>query len=85
MVRAMAKYWTWVLVLSFALLASGCGPDRVPQYEPKPGDKKMTEEEAQAAKADAAAKTATDREAAFKRYGIDPNSKPAMPTIPAKK
>lgn len=45
----------------------------------------MTPEESQAAKAKSAQAFATGREEALKRYGIDPNSQAAPPTMPSKR
>jgi len=74
-----------VVLIAVCTPIVGCGPNRVPQYEPKSTDKRLSPEEAQAQRENSAAKMAADKEAVFKRYGIDPNTRPPLPDMPAKK
>jgi len=74
--------WFAITVTAIGLFAmSGCNPGRVPQYEPKPGDKPLSKEDAAAAKAKTAEDFAKGYQEAQKRYGVDPNNSTAPPNM----
>lgn len=78
MVRVAASFLICLLCLSGCIRAQ-----RVPQYEPKPGDKRLSPEEAAAAKAKTAADFAKGYEEAKRRSGATGDSAPTI-TPPGK-